>query len=262
MQTNKGCISRLIFYFISLMKVRNYYYKFYQALSSIVLAIIGYFCLHKCLLCSSNISNRGLCSICFKKINFIDDFCCKICGRKAVHEDFECVNCVFGKRDYELARSLIVFDSVSKKIIHTFKYNDNFGLAKLFANMANARYSEIFKVVDCVVPVPMHYLKRLIRQYNPANNLARYMAYSLKKSFLPNALKKVKLTKTQVNLSKQQRYKNLIGSIEIGTKCLIQGKNILLIDDVMTTSSTANLCSKILIQGGALKVFVFTVASL
>lgn len=243
------------------MRLFEYYFNFYRSISWLILTAISYFCLHKCLFCSSNIVSQGVCSSCFKKINFIDDFCCKICGRKAIFEDFECANCIYDKRYYQLARSLFVFDSASKDIIHTFKYNDKFGIAKLFSNMAQARYKELFKEIDYIVPVPMHYLKRLSRQYNPANDLARYLSNNLKKTFLPRTLKKVKLTKPQVTLTKQQRYKNIIGSIAVSQVNLIKGKNILLVDDVMTTGSTANLCSKILMQAGACKVFVLTVAS-
>ena len=243
------------------MRLIQYYTSFYKSLLWLILTSVSYFCLHKCLFCSSNVNNKGICAVCFKKINFIDGFCCKICGRKAVYEDFECANCIYGKRYYQLARSLFVFDAVSKDVIHTFKYNDKFGIAKLFAHMAQARYKELFKEIDYIVPVPMHYLKRLVRQYNSANDLARYLANNLKKAFLPSALKKVKLTKPQVTLTKQQRYKNLIGSIAVSELNLIKGKNILLVDDVMTTGSTANLCSKILIKAGACKVFVLTVAS-
>ena len=104
----------------------------------------------------------------------------------------------------------------------------------------------------------MHPLKRLFRMYNQAQLLALYLS---KISDVPMsyALKKIRWTKPQSSLSAKGRKDNLRSSIEVVNKDDINGKSILIIDDVYTTGTTVKLCSKILKKAGAKNVMVLTI---
>ena len=176
-----------------------------------------------------------------------------------VEEEAICAKCISNRPKYDIARSLLSFDEHSKKLIYGFKYNDKTGYAKLFAHLTLQRYSPELMDTDIIAPVPMHRFKRLYRYYNPPQLLATELQKRLDKLMIADLLIKTKWTKPQTYLSKNKREKNLAGSIKANTKYNIKQKNILLIDDVHTTGTTANYCSSILKRCGAKSVKLVTV---
>ena len=129
----------------------------------------------------------------------------------------------------------------------------------MFAKLLLARYRNDIDDSDFIVPVPMNRFKRIFRNYNPPQILANELAKNLTCSMVPNILIKTKWTKAQTFLNKKDRAKNLRHSLQINKKYNINGKKILLIDDVKTTGATANMCSKLLKNAGALQVKLLTI---
>lgn len=204
----------------------------------------------KCLMCSEMVMQaNGFCSLCWNKLSFITKPFCNLCGKMlpfSVECDSSCLKCMSQKPIYDMARGVLKFDEESKKLIHHFKYYDKTTLAKIFAlNMLN-QYSSIIQQSDLIIPVPMHRFKRMLRFYNHAFILAKELASIAHKSVLSDVLIKSKWTKSQAKLSKKERDVNLANSFELQNTHLIKNKKILLIDDVLTTSATANACSKLL----------------
>ena len=111
-----------------------------------------------------------------------------------------------------------------------------------------------------VVPVPMQKMKRLSRLYNHAQILAEAIAVIIEKKIMADILLKTKNTKSQTGLARKYRIDNLSGSISVVNKQKIRGKKILLIDDVMTTGTTVNLCAQQLKKAGAKEVVVLCIA--
>lgn len=221
-----------------------------------------------CLNCSDRVINQGsFCSKCWLEIDFISKPYCKICGAifNISHlENLICSRCVKASPDFDQARSIIKFNYKSKKLVHAFKYFDRFEIAKLFAKLIWYRYAseDIMSNIDYIIPVPMNRFKRIFRRYNQAQILAKEISHLLKKPMLNDLLIKLKWTKSQTFLSKKKRETNLIGSIEFNKEYYskLQGKNILLVDDVMTTGATIQYCSKVLKKAGAVRVNVITIA--
>ena len=108
----------------------------------------------------------------------------------------------------------------------------------MFAKLIIARYKQEIEEVDLVIPVPMHRIKRIFRQYNPAQILAKDIADLLKIPMVPDVLIKTKWTKPQTKLTKYQREKNLSGSLVFNIKRIVKGMRVLLVDDVKTTGTT------------------------
>ena len=106
----------------------------------------------------------------------------------------------------------------------------------------------------------MHKLKRLFRLYNHSQILANDLSMVLNKKFIPNILLKTKHTKSQTFLNRNMRKINLKDSISFNKKIDINGKKILIIDDVITTGVTINMCCKILLENGAKSVDVISIA--
>jgi ComF family protein len=170
-----------------------------------------------------------------------------------------CGSCITKPPYYNLARSLFKFDLNSKKLIHGFKYNDQTSKARIFAKIIMSRYRAELQDVDFIIPVPMHRIKRIFRQYNPAQVLALELSKQFAVPMTPDILIKTKWTKPQTKLNKNQRQKNLAGSIIVNNKKNISGAKVLLVDDVRTTGTTGNTCARLLKQSGAAEVKLITI---
>ena len=111
---------------------------------------------------------------------------------------------------------------------------------------------------DLVVPVPA---SGHARGYNPPELLARPLAQALNAPLQPHALRKCRATHTQKGLSAAQRLQNLSGAFQVRDARLVEGRRILLVDDVITTGATVSCCAAALMKAGALEVFAVTAAN-
>lgn len=232
-----------------------------QVLTDLVNFILPY----RCSSCSQLMDKEhGLCASCFSKLNFITSPYCSCCGfpfEFLIKGQNLCGRCVTKQPNYDIARSLFKFDHESKKLIHAFKYNDRTTHSKMFAKLIVARYKNEIEKVDLVVPVPMHRVKRIFRQYNPAQVLAKDISDLLKTPMIPDVLIKTKWTKPQTKLTKYEREKNLSRSLVFNIKRMVKGMRVLLVDDVKTTGTTCNSCAKLLKSAGAISVTLVTVGT-
>jgi ComF family protein len=112
---------------------------------------------------------------------------------------------------------------------------------------------------DLIVPMPLHWRKRLERGFNQSELLARFVA---KRTGIPFAksLRRRKPTDPQAGLTRAQRRTNVAGAFEVKRRQEVQGRHVLLIDDVLTTGATASACSAVLKRAGAKRVTVLTLA--
>jgi competence protein ComFC len=227
--------------------------------------IIDYILPQRCFSCSElSQDSGGFCGKCWSDLDFITSPLCMVCGRKFaldLEHNQTCLACIKEQPSYDNARALFKFDESSKGLIHAFKYYDKTILARKFAQMMKARYSNEMIGADLIVPVPMHKLKRLMRMYNQAGILALELGKAIQKPVLQDILVKKKWTSPQTLMSYKARLKNISGSIAVKNKHTVTGKKVILVDDVMTTGTTVSLCASELKKAGAISVFVACVAS-
>jgi ComF family protein len=112
--------------------------------------------------------------------------------------------------------------------------------------------------LDMIVPIPLGRQRYKERGYNQVGMIAKPLALALGVEFAPNALMRCKETRTQVGLSKQERQKNVHGAFQAGAG--VNGKNVLVLDDVSTTGSTLSSSADALFSSGARDVYALTVA--
>ena len=131
-------------------------------------------------------------------------------------------------------------------------------LAELLLNCLNAEYSEL--KFDSVLSVPLHHVRRRERGFNQSGMLAAELGRRIGCETGWGMLRRIKPTRTQTNLTAPQRLSNVQNAFESRRPKRLAGRNILLVDDVMTTGATVNACAKALKKGGAQSVYVLTVA--
>ena len=166
-----------------------------------------------------------------------------------------CALCRGGLRGFDAAYSFGAYEGPLRQLIHLFKYGRIKTLARPLGSLL-ARALPRDESFDAVVPVPLSWRRRLQRGFNQAELLAKRLART---TGIPvvRALRRVKATSTQAGLSNTARRRNVASAFRSRS---VAGQRILLIDDVMTTGSTATACAVALKRAGAKRVALLTVA--
>lgn len=154
------------------------------------------------------------------------------------------------------------YESQIRKLIIDYKFNEKSYLYLTFVNflLKNEKIFENIKKYDKIIPVPISKKRLKTRGYNQSLLIARKIANKTNLELLNNCLFKTKNIIEQSKLNKEDRIKNIQGVYELQNKQLIENKKILLIDDIYTTGSTVNECSKMLSQGNPTEIGVLVLA--
>ena len=163
---------------------------------------------------------------------------------------------VFGR-----ARAVAEYDGTASALVHRLKYGDRLELARALGRMMARAGAELLREADVIVPVPLHRW-RLWRRFNQAMALAGVVSADSGVACDPFLLARIKSTRRQVGLTKTQRQENLQGAFRVPAeaRARLKGKRVLLIDDVLTTGSTANAAARALLRGGAAAVDILAFA--
>lgn len=176
----------------------------------------------------------------------------------------KCARVFKGRVKINGASSLFYFKKKSKvqNLLHYLKYKGSEGVGLVLGNIHAELLmkSSIFKEIDLIIPVPLHPNKFKMRGYNQAALLAKGYAEVMKVEYLENILVRVKNTSTQTHKSRFERYENMNNVFECKQIEQLRNKNILLIDDVITTGSTLEACAEVLIKYGCSGVWIASAA--
>jgi len=169
-----------------------------------------------------------------------------------------CALCRSGLRGFDAAYCFGTYEGVLRELIHLYKYGRIKTLARPLGELLAAALPRD-QEWNAVVPVPLHWRRQWKRGFNQSELLARAIA---RHTALPvvNALRRTQATLTQAGLSNTSRRRNVAAAFRCKRPEAVAGKRILLIDDVMTTGSTAAACALALKRAGARKVALLTVA--
>lgn len=208
-------------------------------------------------------SQNMFCKECLESFHFVKSPVCPKCGGEhngILEECGECLN-MARERPWERATALFVMTGSVKEAIYQFKYRSNLALARTFASLGSTLLLENNGKWDFITFVPLHPFRYLKRGYNQSAILGEMLGREMK---LPakGVLYRKKHTRRQASLNREERLKNMKDSFSIlpFRKEFCKGKNILLIDDVMTSGATLSAATEALLQAGAAKVSIFVIA--
>lgn len=165
-------------------------------------------------------------------------------------------------RYFEELITMFKYEGIIRKIILDYKFNEKSYTYLTFTKfiLKNKNVFEKIKSYDTIIPVPISKKRYKERGYNQSYLIAKEIAKNTDLEILNNCLIKTKNIIEQSKLNKEERKINIQGVYEIKNSALIKNKKILLIDDIYTTGSTVNECSKILNKGKTNKIGVLTIA--
>jgi ComF family protein len=214
-----------------------------------------------------------LCAQCSGTFLTVESPMCSSCGivfKSRLGEDHLCGECLNAPKRYRMARSAGIYDKVLMAAIHCLKYNGKIQLARPLGVLLYFIFRRYWNenCPDLIIPVPLHSKKLRRRGFNPSFLLVREwasIARALSDGFpvLPVAediLIRTKWTTSQTGLGRKDRLKNIKNAFSVNDPSRINGKKVLLIDDVYTTGATAEECTKVLAAAGASHVDVLTLA--
>ncbi len=222
-----------------------------------------------CLLCAAP-GTRLLCPDCEFDLPYLTrhPYRCEMCALPLPGDSHYCGPCLKTPPAFERCRAVCTYDYPLDHLIHAFKYRRKLAagraLSELLADLLRAERSET-EVADwpeLLVPVPMHWTRRLKRGFNQTELLAADLGQALSQPVLSRACRRQERTRTQQGLTRAARIHNLrhAFSLKPGIRERIAGQRIALIDDVVTTSSTVRALSRLLREAGASSVEVWALA--
>jgi len=217
-----------------------------------------------CLNCDGSVTeNQTLCAACWKSIHFIASPSCACCGAPfdlPVEEGTLCGACLANPPLFDGARSAFLYDDASRGLVLRFKHADQLHPVPALALMMVRAGEAFWGEADMIVPVPLHRWRLLKRRYNQAALLAQEIGKKTRVPVAVDCLERVRATPTQGHKNRRERQANLVGAFALKRGQNVEGKNIVLIDDVMTSGATVEACAKVLKKAGAARVSVVTLA--
>jgi ComF family protein len=232
-----------------------------------ITALLDFFFPPLCHVCRTFIPDAGplhICPACLEQMKAVGQPLCHICGIPFIGAgaDHICGNCHKQPPSYDAARAAFIYDGHCRTLIHSFKYNNKIHLRRPLALLAGQRLQEFIstRAPDLIIPVPLHVKRLRSRGFNQAVLLGELLARVWRLPLERQALKRVRWTEPQINLSADKRHDNVKGAFAVSAGFAVAGKRVLLIDDVLTTGSTAKECATVLKRAGAIDVTVITVA--
>ncbi len=220
-----------------------------------------------CHVCGAPLSppNTQLCEACRKELLAHPGPCCPHCaitlGPFSPPGD-RCNLCRNASFAFEKVIRLGPYEGRLQEVVLRMKHRWNEGLAELVGEWwADAAKDRLLALaVDCVVPVPLHWLRRWRRGYNQSSSLAFGLATRLHLPLEKWWLKRIRNTPSQKALSPTARKENVRGAFHVRSTAAAMGRSILLVDDVMTTGATAHEAARVLRAAGAARVVVAALA--
>jgi ComF family protein len=198
------------------------------------------------------------CDDCQQKVVPLGGRVCEKCG-VPIKQDSLCSHCKVEMPPYRALRSWAVFESPVREALHTLKYRRNLGLGDALAVPIADFADSLHWPFEVVLPIPLGRKRMEERGYNQVALIAQPFALALEREYRPAALRRKLETRSQVGLSASERHENVRDAF-VADPRFIQGKVVLVLDDVATTGSTLSSCAQALFQSGARDVYALTVA--
>ena len=209
------------------------------------------------------------CTACKSKLNISENTVCRNCLLKIKRADPIFLQSEF-ERKFNSKKVVSAFisqyifekDKELQQIIHALKYDKKFLVGKFLGENLGKEFLNQLKNwnIDLIIPIPLHQLKKAERGFNQSYYIAKGISKVSKISMSSSAVKRVRFTQSQTTMSLKEREENIDGAFKVKNKNEVKRKNILLIDDVMTTGATINECGRVLLNAGANRIYSATVA--
>jgi ComF family protein len=218
-----------------------------------------------CVACREPVAGEGVCAACWAKLSFIAPPFCPRLGIPFVYDPgpgLLSMQAIAAPPAYQRARAAVRYDEVARTLVHALKYQDRTDLAPAMGRWMARAGQELLSEADALVPVPLHWRRGWSRRYNQSGALARVIQWQSGVPVKGDALQRVRPTQQQIGLTRSERETNVQGAFKVAAdrRAEIQGRRIVLIDDVLTSGATTDACARALLRAKAAQVDVLVFA--
>ena len=219
-----------------------------------------------CLDCGApTASHAALCPRCFAKLRPITAPYCPVLGlpfEVSLGPDARSAEAIADPPPFDRARSAVIYNEVARAIVGRLKYGHRPELAGYCARLMAAAGSDLWVEARVLVPVPLHFWRLVGRRYNQSTELARALSRLTGLAIDPTLVSRTRRTRQQVGLSADARQRNVAGAFTAHPDILrrLNGRGVVLVDDVITTGSTVKAITRTLKRAGVDKIDVISFA--
>lgn len=198
------------------------------------------------------------CSACWNSLQPYSGPLCRQCGVPLVSRlASTCEACIAETPHFDRVLFYGIYEGTLKEAIHLLK----FGGVKRLAHPLGKLLCSLrgYEMADALIPVPLHRKRLISREFNQSALLAKYVGEQISVPVIPDALLKTRNTRPQSNTDgRSERLKNIKNAFEVMQD--VRGKELVLVDDVITTGATIKECARVLMKAGAARVTVLALA--
>lgn len=208
----------------------------------------------------------ALCGVCWSQTPFIEGLVCDLCGCPLPGEDdghaIHCDACLAAQRPWVKGRAAMRYKGNARQLVLALKHGDRPELSKAAAPWLARAARPLIKESPVIVPIPIHRTRLLKRRYNQSAELARVLSMHLGVSHIPDALVRLRRTLPHDGMNVDERYSNMQGAIapHLTKGNQLQGRKVILLDDVMTSGATFDAATRACLAAGADHVCVLSLA--
>lgn len=223
-----------------------------------------------CGICGQILHDPGLCISCFQMMRAITDPFCRQCGRPLIltRPDELCGRCLIKPTPFRYLRSAYRYNTASRALLLPFKHGGQMQMAATITPLMLPAFINLITEAHIVISVPLHWRRLMHRRYNQSAEIARRLCTQAKRQFdtkalfAPHYMKRKKPTEMLRGQSRDSRKSILRGAFHIPDKykAALDGRPILLIDDVITTGATLDEAARTLKRAGAGPIDALTFA--
>ena len=163
------------------------------------------------------------------------------------------------------ATAFIYFNShsLTSSLIHKFKYNEDLIVGKYLTNLFchQLKEKEWIKEIDFILPLPLHWRRKIHRGYNQSEIISKEIGKYFNIKVKTNCIKRIRYNQSQTKMTKEKRWDNVKDIFEVKNTKQLEGKHILLVDDIATTGASLNYCIKALSTIKDINISVLVLAS-
>jgi ComF family protein len=219
-----------------------------------------------CVLCRARVgAHHLLCPACWREVHFIRPPLCDVLGIPLPFDAGErtiSAAAAASPPAWDRARAVAHHSGAMRALVHQLKYADRHDARTLLGRWLAEAGRELMPGIDAIVPVPLGRLRLILRHYNQAAVLAGELSRQTGVPTDPLLLARIRSTRSQVGMTREQRRRNVAAAFRVSDRrrARLAGRNVLLVDDVVTTGATAEACARTLKRAGAARVDVLALA--